>query len=138
MDTINDRIEAIIKERFNGNKAAFARKIGYPATSLSSYIGKQRRSKPGVDMLAKIVTNIDVDARWLLIGEESKHDNNTTVIAENHSQASTSGNINVNTGISSAREQEIAVLYERIKGLEELIHSQRETIAALKTALNLR
>ena len=39
METINDRMELIINERFDGNKAAFAKKIGLPPTGLSSYLG---------------------------------------------------------------------------------------------------
>lgn len=71
METINDRMELIINERFDGNKAAFAKKIGLPPTGLSSYLGKQRRSKPSVDMVAKIVIELGVDACWLLTGKEA-------------------------------------------------------------------
>lgn len=68
-ETINDRIEMLINERFNGNKAAFAKSIGLPPTGLSSYISKQRRSKPSVDMVISIVKAHNVDALWLLTGE---------------------------------------------------------------------
>ncbi len=71
METINDRMEMIINERFNGNKAAFAKSIGMSPATMSSYLGKQRRSKPSVDMVAKIVLRLGVDARWLLTGEEA-------------------------------------------------------------------
>ncbi|MGM9873190.1 MAG: helix-turn-helix domain-containing protein [Muribaculaceae bacterium] len=70
-ETINDRIEMLINQHFNGNKAAFAKTVGLPPTGLSNYLGKQRRSKPGLDMITKIITRLDVDARWLLIGEET-------------------------------------------------------------------
>ena len=68
METINDRIEQLIESRFDGNKAAFAKSIGLPPTGLSNYLGKQRRSKPSVDMVTKIITTFDVDATWLLTG----------------------------------------------------------------------
>lgn len=68
-ETINDRIEILVNERFGGNKAAFAKSIGLLPTGLSNYLGKQRRSKPSVDMINKIVTTHNVDARWLLTGE---------------------------------------------------------------------
>lgn len=68
-ETINDRIETLINDRFDGNKAAFAKSIGLPPTGLSNYLGKQRRSKPSVDMITKIVVTLNVDARWLLTGE---------------------------------------------------------------------
>ena len=56
METINDRMEMLVNERFNGNKAAFAKAIGTERATLSNYIGSVRRSKPSVDMVAKIVT----------------------------------------------------------------------------------
>lgn len=70
-ETINDRIETLINDKFDGNKAAFAKTIGLPPTGLSNYLGKQRRSKPSVDMVTKIVVTLNVDARWLLTGEGS-------------------------------------------------------------------
>ena len=70
METINDRIEMLVNERFNGNKAAFAAALGMGPTIMSSYLGGKRRSKPSVDMVTKIVVALDVDARWLLTGEE--------------------------------------------------------------------
>lgn len=68
-ETINDRIEMLVNERFDGNKAAFAKSIGLPAAGLSNYLSIQRRSKPSVDMIAKIITTLDVDAHWLITGE---------------------------------------------------------------------
>lgn len=69
METINDRMEMIVNEQFDGNKAAFAKAIAVEPATLSSYLGKQRRSKPSVDMVSKIVLRLGVDARWLLTGE---------------------------------------------------------------------
>lgn len=39
METINDRMEMLVNQRFNGNKAAFAKTIGLPPTGLSNYLG---------------------------------------------------------------------------------------------------
>ena len=50
METINDRIEMLVNERFNGDKAAFAKAIGTERATLSNYIGNVRRSKPGEKM----------------------------------------------------------------------------------------
>jgi len=71
METINDRIEQLVNELFNGNKAAFAKSIGLPPTGMSNYLGSKRRSKPSVDMVTKIITNLHVNPLWLLIGEGS-------------------------------------------------------------------
>lgn len=67
-ETINDRMEMLVNERFDGNKAAFAKAINLAPTAISSYLSKQRRSKPSVDMIAKIITTLDVDAHWLITG----------------------------------------------------------------------
>ena len=121
-ETINDRIEMLVNERFDGNKAAFAKSIGLPPTGMSSYLSKQRRSKPSVDMVAKIVVTLDVDARWLLTGEESPK---TEVHTEgDYSPASDSGDVSVVVGD--------AVLAERVKALETLLAEKNERIAELK------
>ena len=72
METINDRMELLVNQRFDGNKAAFAKAIAVEPTTMSSYLGNKRRSKPSVDMVAKIVVALNVDAKWLLIGEGSQ------------------------------------------------------------------
>ncbi len=121
-ETINDRIEMLINQHFNGNKAAFAKTVGLPPTGLSNYLGKQRRSKPGLDMITKIITNLDVDARWLLIGEESSL---TQVHTEgDYSPASRDGDVSVVVGD--------AVLLERVKSLEALLSEKNARIDELK------
>lgn len=69
METINDRVEVIVNELFEGNKAAFAKAIGLAPTAISSYLGKQRRSRPSVDMVINIVKVTGVSYSWLLTGE---------------------------------------------------------------------
>lgn len=121
-ETINDRIEMLIDDRFDGNKAAFAKSIGLPPTGLSNYLGKQRRSKPSVDMVTKIVVKLDVDARWLLTGEESPKKEVHT--EGDYSPASEIGDVSVIVGD--------AVLAERVKLLQQLIEEKDERIAELK------
>lgn len=122
METINDRIETLINDRFDGNKAAFAKSIGLPPTGLSNYLGKQRRSKPSVDMVTKIVVTLDVDARWLLTGEDAPKKEVHT--EGDYSPASDSGDVSVIVGD--------AVLAERVKSLEALVAEKNERIAELK------
>jgi transcriptional regulator with XRE-family HTH domain len=87
IETINDRMEMLINERFNGNKAAFAKSIGLPPTGLSNYLGKQRRSKPSVDMIAKIIQVLGVDANWLILGEQREATPQSKVEAHDSGQA---------------------------------------------------
>ena len=126
METINDRMEHLVNQRFNGNKAAFAKAIGLPPTGLSNYLGKQRRSKPSVDMVAKIVQVLDVDARWLLTGEKTDKTVNTIETNGDFSPASMHGNVSVGSAD--------AVLQERIKSLEMLVAEKERLISVLMEA----
>lgn len=126
METINDRMEMLINERFNGNKAAFAKSINMSPTSISSYLGNKRRSKPSVDMVAKIVLTLDVDAKWLLTGEETQQQNMNTNMRGNVTDSNVAigshnsvGNVSVGTD---------AVLAERIKALEALLAEKERLI----------
>lgn len=125
-ETINDRIEMLINDRFDGNKAAFAKSIGLPPTGLSNYLGKQRRSKPSVDMVTKIIVTLDVDARWLLTGEETPKKEVHT--EGDFSPASDSGDVSVIVGD--------AVLAERVQHLQLLIDEKNERIAELKERID--
>ena len=70
-ETINDRIQYLVDTKFNKNKSAFARAVGLSEAGMSSYLGTQRRSKPNVDMVSKIIKALNVDARWLLLGHNT-------------------------------------------------------------------
>lgn len=125
METINDRMEMLVNELFDGNKAAFAKAIGLPPTGLSNYLGSKRRSKPSVDMVTKIVTNLNVDAYWLLTGEKSR---TTQLSIEGHNNqvngVGAKGNIN---GVTV----DVAVLEERIKAMQQLLQEKERTIKIL-------
>ena len=123
MESINDRMEMLVNQRFNGNKAAFAKTIGLKPTGLSNYLGNKRRSKPSVDMVAKIVLALDVDAKWLLTGDESSsRPKNTVETKGDFSPASMNGNVSVGTD---------AVLAERVKSLEALLAEKERLINVL-------
>lgn len=115
METINDRIEMLVNGYFDGNKAAFAIKVGVPPTTLASCIGKMRRSKPNADMLANIVSTLDVDARWLLIGESQ---------APNENQSTPNA--------IAKHELVVDAMRETIEALRQTIDAKNEQIAQLK------
>lgn len=119
METINDRLEMLVNECFGGNKAAFASALGMGPTTMSSYLGKKRRSKPSVDMVAKIVKTLDVDAKWLLIGEQGV--NNHVSTQGDNSPASVNGDAINTVG-------EVDLLKERVKHLEELLDEKERLI----------
>lgn len=115
-------MEMLVNERFGGNKAAFATSIGLGPTALSNYLGNKRRSKPSVDMVAKIVKELDVDAKWLLIGEQTA--NNHVSTQGDYSPASVHGNA-INTS------GEVELLQQRVKLLEELLAEKERLINVL-------
>ena len=126
METINDRMEMLVNERFNGNKAAFATSIDMSPTSMSSYLGTKRRSKPSVDMVAKIVINLDVDARWLLTGEETTQ---PSVNANMHGNVTDSNvAIGSHNAVGNVSVGADAVLSERVKALEALLAEKERLI----------
>ena len=102
METINDRLQWIVNEKFDGNKAAFAKAIGIVPTSISNYLGKQRASKPSVET-AKV-------EQVLTHGDFSP--------ASIHGDA-VNGNM------------DIAVLQEKVKHLEELLAEKERLISVL-------
>ena len=122
METINDRIEMLINQRFDANKTAFANAIGIPPTSVSNYFSEKRRSKPSVDMLAKIVKLLNVDAKWLLIGEMSEK--NAISTKGDFSPASINGNATNNM-------EGVVLLKERINHLEEMLTEKERLIQVL-------
>lgn len=125
METINDRMEMLVNEHFDGNKAAFAKAIGLPPTGLSNYLGNKRRSKPSIDMVTKIVTNLNVDAYWLLTGKKPQP---AQMSLTGHNQVNgdgAHGNINGETSV------DVAVLQERIKAMQKLLDEKERTIKIL-------
>lgn len=63
--TINDKILHLIKTECDGNKRAFAQRVGVSGSVIENIVGK-RQSKPSFDVLKAIVSNIDrLNAEWL-------------------------------------------------------------------------
>ena len=141
METINDRIEQLVNHQFNGNKAKFCKTIGLPPSGLSNYIGHSRRSKPSVDMIAKIVERVGVDPLWLLTGREApvgkiQHVGEGAQLNE----AGASGNINapglasLSSSLSSSGD--VARLEMELKQAEARIAEKDARIADLKEMIS--
>ena len=65
METINDRLQQLVNAY--GGVGPVTLKAELAQGSLSNYLNKG--SKPGTDILVKIVNSLDVDANWLLTGK---------------------------------------------------------------------
>ena len=127
METINDRMEMLVNQRFNGNKATFAKTIGLPPTGLSNYLGTKRRSKPSVEMVTKIVLALDVDARWLLTGEETPQQQSVNT---NMNGNVTDSNVAIGShnSVGNVTVGADVVLSERVKSLEALLAEKERLI----------
>lgn len=69
MSTITERLDDIVRERFNKNVTSFATALGFPYTTVSNYLNPKRKSKPNSDFLEAVVRIVKVNAYWLLTGE---------------------------------------------------------------------
>lgn len=138
METINDRIEQIINQNFEGNKSAFTQVLGMKRTVISSYLGKTQRSKPGIDIIVRIIKNLDVDPYWLLTGKsKSKHKgvhiegNNYTANSYNltgHSDVQNSKIAEPGSN-NSADNDELVKANNEIKLLKQKIEVQNKLLA---------
>ena len=80
MDTINERIQFIINERFDGNTSAFCRSVDVKQPTMNTILG-ERKSKPSFDVISNIVNAkaLFINSDWLLTGKgdpfikEEKH-----------------------------------------------------------------
>lgn len=148
METINDRMEILVKQRFDGNKAQFAKAIGLTPTSISSYLGNKRRSKPSVDMVAKIVQVLHISANWLITGVGDMYGNgqqhhNVYVNSDGAHLVQVANGDNNNQEISpeelkqenDALKRENEALKKDIGNLEQRIAEKDEEIKFLRSLL---
>ncbi|MDH6311025.1 hypothetical protein M2451_003914 [Dysgonomonas sp. PFB1-18] len=67
-NTINDRVEKIIRELFSSNKRAFSRAIDVAPTVTENIVGK-RRSRPSYELISKMISSIEnLNVEWLITG----------------------------------------------------------------------
>lgn len=66
--TVNERFEVIIKVLFDGNKRAFALKVGISPSVVENIVGA-RKGKPSFDVFEKVCSNANISAEWLLSGK---------------------------------------------------------------------
>ncbi|MBF9252445.1 S24 family peptidase [Pontibacter sp. 172403-2] len=73
--TVNERIEYLVKTYSGGNTSKFAKQIGVSHTSIASMLPGGRESKPGYEIIAKIIeTFSEVTAEWIFNGEVQSGD----------------------------------------------------------------
>lgn len=74
LGTIHERIKYLVATLAGGKNTTFAQKLGVSEANIRGYM---KNVVPKADVLEKIVTSYDVNARWLLtgIGEMTKENN---------------------------------------------------------------
>lgn len=150
METINDRMEQIVNEKFGGNKSAFASAIGIPRTMISSYIGGKKKSKPGLDLIVKIISNLNIDPYWLLMGKRNSsmllkgsgvryngvgNNNNNTTTNNYHYGACEESVLSGET--LSQKEEELALLRQQNDSYEKLLAEKDRSLKAQEFTINL-
>jgi hypothetical protein len=68
-ECFSERLKTVIDTYEAGNNAAFAKKIGIPATTLHGYLSEDGQDRVKSKVLIRIFEEYDVDANWLLLGE---------------------------------------------------------------------
>lgn len=135
METINDRLEIIINDLFDGKKTVFGAAMGLKnPNSITSYLRDEKDknkklSKPGFDLLANIVSRLNVDAKWLLTGEETPK-NEIQNIGNNSSAAIQGVAINNSSEILLLKEK-IAFLEARIDACNQILQEKERLIKVL-------
>lgn len=69
MKSVNDRIQFIVNEKFNGNISAFCRSVDIKQPTMNTILG-ERKSKPSFDVISNIVNAeaLGVNTDWLMKG----------------------------------------------------------------------
>lgn len=124
---INDRILQLIEIKSNGNKRAFAQRVGVAASSIDNVVGS-RKSKPNFDLLEKILSSFeDVDANWLMLGKE-KEDCQLNPPSKNRLPITEAPEAEFYKALAEERKEEIQIQKKEIARLNILIGRYEERL----------
>ena len=68
MNAINQRINKIVVEIFNDNNSKFAKLLGTSEANVRNY---RLKTEPKIDVINKIVRELEISYEWLMTGEGS-------------------------------------------------------------------
>jgi hypothetical protein len=114
--TINQRLEKLVQRFSDGIVSNFAKRIGVSHTSIASMMPGSRESKPGFEIIAKVVETFpEVNSDWLLKGEGEML-NNIATGHTSYSNNQTSGGTNMQgTGNSMSLGNDLAKQLEECR-----------------------
>jgi len=128
---IQSRVAQLIEMR-NLNPFAFAKKIGAPPSTVSEVVGG-RRSEPRATFLEKILLAFpEVSGDWLLTGQGKPFRSGHTATVLGNGNAVAQGQGATAHATLADCEKELAACRAQVQGLQELVASKNETIAALR------
>jgi len=79
---INDRIQKIIDELYDGSRRKFAKSMGIPAMTIQNICG-DRKTEPSFGIMQKIVNHHErIDPLWIMNGEGSMYITDTPKVQE--------------------------------------------------------
>lgn len=69
MESVNDRIQFIVNEKFNGNISAFCRSVDIKQPTMNTILG-ERKSRPSFDVISNILNAeaLNINTDWLMKG----------------------------------------------------------------------
>ena len=138
METVNDRIECVVNEFYDGKKASFANAIGIDRFTIANYLGPKKRSKPSVDMLAKMVKALNVDAHWLLTGEgemlKGAPAEQRIVVGD---LTHVEGPVSVSQSTTKPEPADSAVLRARLTAAEDLVQALRAQLEEKERTISI-
>lgn len=123
--SINQRIKIIIDTFEEGVNSRFAKKIGTAPTVVGTFLPGNRGSKPGFDLLVKILEAYpQLSTNWLLFGEGEMLENPGTKSATqpgslHHYVGTSSNKISVGGVPTNPESSEIDYYRQRIRELEQ-------------------
>jgi hypothetical protein len=136
MSSINDRINILVNNFFDGNNSKFAELLNTSEANIRNYRSK---TEPKIDVLVQISEKLEINYEWLLTGhgamlKGSAKSVNQSIVGQNI-DSNFSGKIsNVNgSGININGTSELIGV---IKGQQELIKKQQEQISSLIEVIN--
>ena len=137
--SINERIKILIDQYEGGTVLKFAKKIGVPHTSVAGMLPRSRESKPGFEIIAKILDAYpEVLAEWFIRGEgpmlKTEANPYEKSVKDLPSVAENQLDYNISTQLAMCRK-DIAHLKEKLEMKEELIAEKDARIKRLEKDL---
>lgn len=132
MKTINERIQLIVDQYFDGNVSKYCREIGVKQPTMNDILGV-KRIKPSMQTLEKMITgkSVKINAEWLILGEGE-------MLKKDEKKEESGSNPMVNSIFIELKDKvkedqvRLEVLREQLEDARKLVRDLTELNAILK------